>query len=189
MGSLRRIRLCLFKKREAGCRRRPSFVFNCGNYKNLSLIHEIDWISSSMVLWCFADILGFFMMNILVIVLTIGTYWLYLLRINIVMLGFFIWEFAPKRYPRTEDILVSPRIPEDIRSLGEPRRTFSDIQGDLLGYPRRSLWISYSISVDLHDISMTSPWHLHLLLHGSPSTSPCYLYLLIPRSTVSNPAG
>ncbi len=76
MGSLRRIRLCLFKKSKACPRRQPSFFFICGSFKNLSLIHEIDWISSSMVLWCFVDIVGFLMMNMLVIMLTIGTYWL-----------------------------------------------------------------------------------------------------------------
>ena len=92
MGSLWRIRVCLFKKSEACRWRRPSFFFICGSYKNLSLgIHEIDWISSSMVLWCFVDIVRFLMMNILVIMLTIGTYWLYLLHTNLVMLGFLMF--------------------------------------------------------------------------------------------------
>ncbi len=66
--------------------------FICGSYKYLGLgIHEINWISSSMVLWCFVDIVGFLMMIILVILLTIGTYWLYLLHTNLVMLGFLMF--------------------------------------------------------------------------------------------------
>jgi hypothetical protein len=62
---------------------------------------------------------------------------------------------CPKKI--SEDILVSLRISEDICEFGDPLSSFSDNQGDLLGYPRISLGISYSISVDLHDISMTSP--------------------------------
>ena len=66
--------------------------FICGSYKNLSLgIHEIDWVSSSMVFWCFVDIVGFLMMNILVIMWTSGTYWLYMLHTNLVMLGFLMF--------------------------------------------------------------------------------------------------
>ncbi len=66
MGSLRSIRLCLFKKVRLASNGGSIFFFNCGSYKNLSLIHEINWISLSMVLWCFVYIAGFLIMNILV---------------------------------------------------------------------------------------------------------------------------